>query len=280
MQAAGALATIGLGLALAGAAPPAALILRADLAQVPAEARARTLARTAAILRARLASLGCGDIGCAGGDRIVIELPDEAAAEADAIAAVAVRPGTLEFRIVAEDGLDGVDLEVERARLELHLAAQPERGRDADLAELDVRGTDGVLYRWAAWSEAASPPAGDGAGAPPFELLAFAPGATFGNADFEAVFPTIDARGFHALGFTLRSDRRGAFGAFTEANVGQRLAIVLDGRIHSTPTLNSRIEANGIIEGGNDGFTARELQDLRSVLLAEPLPVRLERVER
>jgi len=32
------------------------------------------------------------------------------------------------------------------------------------------------------------------------------------------------------------------FGRFTEANIGQRLAIALDGQIKSAPVINARIE--------------------------------------
>jgi preprotein translocase subunit SecD len=60
-----------------------------------------------------------------------------------------------------------------------------------------------------------------------------------------------------------------AFAELTGANVGNGLAIVLDGRVVSAPVIKSRIKDNGIIEGR---FTQTEVDDLVTTLNSGALP--------
>jgi SecD/SecF fusion protein len=63
------------------------------------------------------------------------------------------------------------------------------------------------------------------------------------------------------------------FGEVTHDNIGQRLAIVLDGQLYSAPRINSEIDNNGEITGH---FTQEEAQKLAAVLqnpLRAPLKV-------
>jgi preprotein translocase subunit SecD len=61
------------------------------------------------------------------------------------------------------------------------------------------------------------------------------------------------------------------FGQITQANVGKRLAIVLDGVVHSAPNIRTAImDGKAIIEGG---FSIQEAGDLALVLRAGALPV-------
>lgn len=67
------------------------------------------------------------------------------------------------------------------------------------------------------------------------------------------------------------------FADVTEANVGRRLAIVLDGVVQSAPVIRSRIpDGHAIIEGN---FSPEEAKLLKSVLQAGALPAPLEIVE-
>jgi preprotein translocase subunit SecD len=67
------------------------------------------------------------------------------------------------------------------------------------------------------------------------------------------------------------------FGDLTEANVGRRLAIVLDGNVHSAPVIRERIPSgNAQISGG---FTSQEATDLAIVLRAGALPAPVEILE-
>ena len=75
------------------------------------------------------------------------------------------------------------------------------------------------------------------------------------------------------INFTLNSEGARIFGDFTGANVGKRLAIVLDGKVYSAPVINERIGGgSGQISGG---FTLDEAHDvaiaLRSGALLAPV---------
>ncbi len=74
-------------------------------------------------------------------------------------------------------------------------------------------------------------------------------------------------------------DRLGAqkFGRVTTDNVGKRLAIVLDGKIVSAPTINEPITAGSGIISGN--FSAQDATDLALLLRSGALPTPLNIVE-
>ena len=80
-----------------------------------------------------------------------------------------------------------------------------------------------------------------------------------------------------AVSFTL--DRLGAqkFGRTTSDNVGKRLAIVLDGKIISAPSINEPITTGSGIISGN--FSFQEATDLSLLLRSGALPTPLEVVE-
>jgi preprotein translocase subunit SecD len=61
-----------------------------------------------------------------------------------------------------------------------------------------------------------------------------------------------------------------AFAELTEANVGRRLAIILDGNVHSAPVIRERIPSGRAQISG--GFTTQEATDLAIVLRAGALP--------
>lgn len=72
-----------------------------------------------------------------------------------------------------------------------------------------------------------------------------------------------------ATDFTLSQEGGRKFGRYTEQNIGQRLAILLDGQIRSVATIQSRIEDSGQIS--NIG-SEQESADLALVLRAGSLP--------
>ncbi|HZO57656.1 MAG TPA: protein translocase subunit SecD [Bryobacteraceae bacterium] len=78
-----------------------------------------------------------------------------------------------------------------------------------------------------------------------------------------------DEMGKASTDFTLSQDGGRKFGRYTEQNIGQRLAILLDGQIRSVATIQSRIEDSGQIS--NIG-TEQEAADLALVLRAGSLP--------
>jgi len=90
-------------------------------------------------------------------------------------------------------------------------------------------------------------------------------------------FPTYDEQGW---GVALQLDREGAtlFGQLTEAHVGKRFAIVLDGRVQSAPVIREAIYGGHASITGD--FTEEEVRNLASVLenpLQTPVTVEEER---
>jgi preprotein translocase subunit SecD len=77
------------------------------------------------------------------------------------------------------------------------------------------------------------------------------------------------------VSFTWTADGGRQFGALTEKNIRQLLAIVIDGNVVSAPTIQSRISRQGVITGN---FSADEASDLAVVLRsgALPIPTRIE----
>ncbi len=76
--------------------------------------------------------------------------------------------------------------------------------------------------------------------------------------------------------FTFTPTGAQAFGELTGQNVGNGLAIVLDGRVVSAPVIKSRIAERGQIEGN---FTQQEVQDLVTVLKSGALPAGITYLE-
>ena len=76
--------------------------------------------------------------------------------------------------------------------------------------------------------------------------------------------------------FQLSADGARRFGDFTERNIGQRLAVVLDGRIQTVATIQSRITDRGRITGVG---SAQRASDIALVLRAGALPASMRYLE-
>ena len=93
----------------------------------------------------------------------------------------------------------------------------------------------------------------------------------------------VDAKGSfdqtegHAVSFRFDTDGAQKFGKITSNNVGNRLAVVLDGVVITAPRINSAITGGSGIITGN--FNAQEASDLAVLLRAGALPAPLEIVE-
>ncbi len=72
-----------------------------------------------------------------------------------------------------------------------------------------------------------------------------------------------------STGFVLSQDAARRFSAYTGSHVGQRLAIVLDGKVLEAPTIKSQISDQGVIEGA---ATQQDAADLGLNLKAGSLP--------
>jgi preprotein translocase subunit SecD len=79
------------------------------------------------------------------------------------------------------------------------------------------------------------------------------------------------------VSLTFNSQGTRVFGDLTEQNVGKRLAIVLDGNVHSAPVIRERIPSGQAQITG--GFTPEEARDLAIVLRAGALPAPVQVLE-
>jgi preprotein translocase subunit SecD len=89
------------------------------------------------------------------------------------------------------------------------------------------------------------------------------------GSDLRDSRPMQDQFGKWETSFTLSQDAKGRFGRFTEANIGNRLAIVLDNQVYSAPTIENRIEDNGRITNMGD---QQDAANLSLVLRSGSLP--------
>ena len=123
------------------------------------------------------------------------------------------------------------------------------------------------------------------AGNPPpgYELLKDAQGESFlvesqaplTGEGLSKAFVDYGQFGAPEVSFTLTSEGSKVFSKLTAANIGRRLAIVLDGKVKSAPVIQSEISDQGRITGS---FTPQEAADLALVLRvgALPAPVYIE----
>ena len=87
---------------------------------------------------------------------------------------------------------------------------------------------------------------------------------------------SVDENNRPAVSFTLSNEGGRKFGKVSGENIGRQLAIILDGRVQSAPTLESRINAEGRITGS---FTPEEVNDLSLKLRSGALPAKLDYLE-
>jgi preprotein translocase subunit SecD len=91
--------------------------------------------------------------------------------------------------------------------------------------------------------------------------------------DLRNARPGRDEMGKWETDFMLNKDGARRFARFTEANIGNRLAVILDSQIRSVATIQSKIEDSGRITGiGNQ----QESSDLALVLRAGSLPAGIQ----
>ncbi len=91
--------------------------------------------------------------------------------------------------------------------------------------------------------------------------------------DLRNARPSRDEMGRWETDFTLSQEAARRFGAYTEANVNNRMAIILDERVRSAPTIQSRIDDSGRITGAG---TEAEASDLALILKSGSLPAGLK----
>ena len=94
-----------------------------------------------------------------------------------------------------------------------------------------------------------------------------------GADDIEDAYRELDQFGMPTARVELTDDASGRLFAFTSANIGRPLAIVLDKRVISTPIIQDAVSEQVVISGQ---FTEEEAAELVASLDRDPLPVPFE----
>jgi SecD/SecF fusion protein len=97
---------------------------------------------------------------------------------------------------------------------------------------------------------------------------------SFSGNDLETVGISQDDMGYPAVSFEMSNEKKSAFGDFTEKHIHDGMAIVLNGEIATLATIQSKLPGGGIINGGSNGFTLKEVQDLVTVLRSGSLRIK------
>jgi len=100
--------------------------------------------------------------------------------------------------------------------------------------------------------------------------------AAVSGQDLRNARPSVDENNRPAVSFTLSNEGGRKFSKVSGENIGRQLAIILDGRVQSAPTLESRISTEGRITGS---FTQEEVQNLSLILRSGALPAQLTYLE-
>lgn len=107
-----------------------------------------------------------------------------------------------------------------------------------------------------------------------FYLLNRTPVVT--GRDVRNARPSQNQAGVNQTDFTLSQDAASRFAAFTGANIGKQLAVVLDNKIQTVANIKGQISDSGVIEGQ---ASQQESADLALVLKAGSLPASLVYLE-
>ncbi|GAB4108278.1 MAG: hypothetical protein Kow00105_14820 [Phycisphaeraceae bacterium] len=189
--------------------------------------------------------------------------------------------GVLEFRIVAEPNDPGLDVQAYRDQL---AELGPRAGRDKPWVWCEIDDIEKFIDGPENLAELERDPiafferrgqVGQKYGDKYYILLGNVPSLAMTqdqNWSLRSARPTVDPNsGQPAVAFTL--DARGGerMSQITGPNVGKQMAILLDGKVISSPVLNSKIADNGQITGGAGGFSQEELTYLVNTLKAGSL---------
>lgn len=208
------------------------LLLKVDTSHLPAKAKADAADRALEVVRNRIDSFGVREpsIQKQGDDEIVVQLPG--VTDRDRAIDIIGKTALLEFKMVLSD---------------------PDKLKEA----IDGNVTEGYELKYAI--EDNEPIL--------LEKQALLTGDTISDAEVR-----FDQSSFNEPAVSIKFNAEGAkkFGEITAANIGKRLAIVLDGKIQSAPRIKDAIPSGeGIITGR---FDIEQAQDLALVLRIGALP--------
>lgn len=238
------------------------VLLQADLP--PGSFTVEQLRETSNNVSRRVNALGVGEatVQVLGSNRILVELPGVTDPE-QAIAAVQ-QTALLEFVDFA--GIDAQQYVGRRILTDEQIRIQQAR------AAAEAESTAEPTAEATAAPEATPIPAEQQALPNPNTGQPFKTVMT--GAGLQAAAAGLDNSGKWIIQFELTTEGGAVFGPYTGANIGQPMAIVLDGIVLSAPTIRARLDSGGIIEGNFDEESARTLAlQLRSGAL--PIPLRV-----
>ena len=189
---------------------------------------------------------------------------------------IVARQGAVDQILVQLPGVTDVDRAKEiigrTALLELKLVEQgPFPSQDAAMQAVNNNLPPDMVIASGAADLAAT-----GGGTPGTSYYILRRVAPVTGRDLRTSRPSLDSNNLPAVSFSFDQDGARRFGQFTEQNIGRNLAIVLDNRVFSAPTIQSRITDEGQITGS---FTQQEAQDLSLVLRSGALPAPLTILE-
>ncbi|HEY6442815.1 MAG TPA: protein translocase subunit SecD [Candidatus Acidoferrales bacterium] len=219
---------------------------------VIADLRTQTMDQSLETITRRINGLGLTEPTIAftgrGDDEILVQLPGEG--DPTRAKSVIQAGGQLELTLVADDQT----YSSESAALAAHGGVLPQ-------------GTEIVPGR----SDDSS-----AAGQQVFYIVDRAPIVTGQDLVGATPQPSTDYPGQFEINFHLSTAAAARFGPFTETNIGKRMAIILDHKVYTAPTIRGRIEDNGQITGN---FSEDQAKDLALVLRAGALPASIKYLE-
>ncbi|MDP2912855.1 MAG: protein translocase subunit SecD [Candidatus Omnitrophota bacterium] len=223
---------INLGLDLQGGMH---VVLRVDTAKLPLDAKKDALDRAIEIIRNRIDQFGVGEMSIQrqGKDRIIAQLPG--VTDRERALEIIGKTAHLEFKLVS-DNVEDMKKAVNNEAIE---------GYELKHLEGERAGREGLLVAKDA--------------------------ALTGDAIVDAK-TEFSSSGFGEPYVSLTLDSKGAkvFADVTAANIGKRLAIVLDGKVVSAPVIREAIPSGQAQISGS--FTVDQANDLAVILRAGALP--------
>ena len=247
------------------------------------DVRDRTVKQSIEVIRNRIDEFGVSEpiIASQGSDRIVVELPGvrDVQRAKDLIG----RTAQLEFRIVNDEAMDPVKLN--------ELIVQIEKEKELVYKEGETKFSDYVRVvneaargRIPEGTEIAFERLGSTANAAASRVpyLLFSKADVTGDDLQDAQVSFDQESGQPHVSFNLNPKGADLFDKLTAEHIRDRLAIVLDGIVHSAPVIQSRIGGGRgqiTLGSGNADQMMNEAKDLAIVLRAGALPAQLDFLE-
>jgi preprotein translocase subunit SecD len=207
-------------------------------ANIQVNLRAEAVVQARQTIERRVNELGVTEpsITQQGNDQILVQLPG--VTDVERAKQIMGSPGLLELKIVER---------VAGTKEELMTNGQPPEGMEV-LPGSGTAGDAGTMYYQVKRAAAVT------------------------GRDLRNARPSLDENNRPAVSFTLNTEGGRKFGKVSGENIGRQLAIILDGRVQSAPTLEGRITTDGRISGS---FTPEEVQNLSLILRSGALPATL-----